>query len=291
MELAQTAVVCRDIPSFPGYRARSDGSIWSCRLTGKWRALKPSKCSRFGHLVVYLCRNGKPVSRLVHRLVLEAFVGPCPPGMQCRHLDGNPTNNALENLCWGTPKEDRANQRRHGTVPEGESHPLAKLTEDQVAAIRFLSDSGWTAKILSDHFLVDGTTIYRIQKGRTWKHFVPLLPVFVAQKPYLKNAFEIRGETTAIFLRQKDGGWLEALISTEDLPKLRSFPCRWYAKWHIASRCFYAAGNSPLASEGRKLLLHRYLLNAPANLRVDHLNHDGLDNRRCNLRLVPRGRR
>lgn len=53
--------------------------------------------------------------RYVHRLVLEAFVGPCPKGMQCRHLNGIPTDNRLENLRWGTPSEDNYDRVRHGT--------------------------------------------------------------------------------------------------------------------------------------------------------------------------------
>ena len=62
-------------------------------------------------------------SHYVHRLVLEAFVGPCPPGQQCRHLNGIPTDNRLENLAWGTPSEDNFDRIRHGT------HQHSKKTE------------------------------------------------------------------------------------------------------------------------------------------------------------------
>lgn len=51
----------------------------------------------------------------VHRLVLSVFEGPCPPGMQCRHLNGNADDNRLENLQWGTPTEDNHDRVRHGT--------------------------------------------------------------------------------------------------------------------------------------------------------------------------------
>ena len=54
----------------------------------------------------------------VHRLVLEAFVGPRPAGMECRHLDGDPANNHLENLAWGTSKENGEDMTRHGTCHE-----------------------------------------------------------------------------------------------------------------------------------------------------------------------------
>ena len=61
---------------------------------------------------------GRQRFHFVHRLVLAAFVGPCPEGMQCRHLDGNPANNAVQNLCWGTCSENNLDKLRHGTHPE-----------------------------------------------------------------------------------------------------------------------------------------------------------------------------
>lgn len=53
--------------------------------------------------------------RYVHHLVLEAFVGPRPHGMQCRHINGNSLDNRLKNLAWGTPSEDNYDRVRHGT--------------------------------------------------------------------------------------------------------------------------------------------------------------------------------
>ena len=64
-------------------------------------------------LVSFPTPNG-PRQRFVHRVVLEAFVGPRPEGMECRHLDGNPLNNRLENLCWGTPSENAWDRVHHG---------------------------------------------------------------------------------------------------------------------------------------------------------------------------------
>ena len=80
----------------------------------KGRVLKPRK-SRDGHLRVYLCREGKPRNKSVHRLVLEAFVGVCPEGMECLHADGNPENNRVANLRWGTCSENALDSVNHGT--------------------------------------------------------------------------------------------------------------------------------------------------------------------------------
>lgn len=73
----------------------------SRRLKG--RILKPGKLGNTNHRHVVL--EGR-VDRTVHSLVLEAFVGPCPPGMEARHRDDDPTNNALENLVWGSRSQN-----------------------------------------------------------------------------------------------------------------------------------------------------------------------------------------
>jgi len=49
---------------------------------------------------------GRGNSRLVHQLVLEAFKGPCPPGMECLHKNHTPGDNKLSNLKYGTRSEN-----------------------------------------------------------------------------------------------------------------------------------------------------------------------------------------
>ena len=59
--------------------------------------------------------NGRTVSRYVHHLVLEAFVGPRPEGTEACHGDGNGTNNKLANLRWDTHAENIKDSVSHGT--------------------------------------------------------------------------------------------------------------------------------------------------------------------------------
>lgn len=75
-----------------------------------------------GHRRVTLHSAGKRSRFLVHRLVLTAFVGPCPDGMEGCHGDGNPANNHLENLRWDTKPANSADSIRHRT------HPSARRT-------------------------------------------------------------------------------------------------------------------------------------------------------------------
>lgn len=143
------SVQYRDVPGFPGYRVGDDGSVWSrwvktrkpngCGFGGvigdQWRPLK--LCWVRGDTKVSLCRDGKSYPSAVHRVVLLAFVGPCPPGMVCRHFpDPSHRNNRLDNLSWGTHKENADDRVAHGTDPRGERGPNAKLTEAQVVEIR-----------------------------------------------------------------------------------------------------------------------------------------------------------
>ncbi len=76
-----------------------------------------------------LCYTGKEYRMfrdfghiLVHHAVLLAWVGPCPEGYQCDHLNGNNVDNRLCNLQWVTPSE---NQRRARTLRR-----LRKLHEE-----------------------------------------------------------------------------------------------------------------------------------------------------------------
>lgn len=74
--------------------------------------LKPGKTTK-GALYVVLS-NGKSCNRRVHQLVLEAFVGPCPPGMEGCHWDDNKENNALRNLRWDTHSANELDKVRNG---------------------------------------------------------------------------------------------------------------------------------------------------------------------------------
>lgn len=68
-----------------------------------------------GHLRVRLSFNSKSRAFLVHRLVLEAFVGPCPAGMEgCHDPDPDPANNRLANLRWDTRSSNQLDSVKHG---------------------------------------------------------------------------------------------------------------------------------------------------------------------------------
>jgi hypothetical protein len=168
----------RPIPNYPGYFAGSDGSIWttkrcSTKLTKnnyqKWARIK-HKIDKTGYLRLSLSKENKRVTVSVHKLVLESFVGPCPEGYQCRHLDGDPTNCKLDNLVWGTVQENHDDKKRHGTMARGSSIGCSKLTEDQVVEIRKLAREGVFLKEIARRFSVADISIARIVRRKTWGH-------------------------------------------------------------------------------------------------------------------------
>lgn len=191
MAKADSTVTYKDIPDFPGYRVGDDGSVWSARevkrkptgygsysvIGNSWRKLKPATSRRNGrpvHCAVVLMREGGRHNLRVHTLVLTAFVGPCPAGLECCHGDGDPTNNKLTNLRWDTPHSNVADCIRHGRKPRGEGQHLAKLTAEQVRLIRLEHAAGnITQRQLGTKFGVNDATINNVIKGRTWKHVTP----------------------------------------------------------------------------------------------------------------------
>ncbi len=120
---------------------------------------------------VDLCGDGKRNMTYVHRMMLLVFVGPCPEGMETRHLDGDPSNNSLDNLRWGTTAEQNADRSKHGTLPQGGAHWRAKVTEAQVLEIRRLhAEGGWTHERLGKRFGVCAGSIGYIVRRDTWRH-------------------------------------------------------------------------------------------------------------------------
>jgi hypothetical protein len=112
----------------------------------------------------------KPKGRMIHRLVLEAFVGPAPNGHECAHGDGNPANNALANLRWATRHDNQMDRRVHGTMVVGAKHHMSKLDAEKVRELRMRRASGETLKSLGERFGVSAMAVWHAAKGTTWAH-------------------------------------------------------------------------------------------------------------------------
>lgn len=98
------------VPGYEGYLVSDDGRVWARDLG---RCLIPHASPK-GYSLVTLSRQGERRKVRVHRLVLAAFIGPCPPGHVACHGDGNPANNHLSNLRYGTYTDNALDTVRHG---------------------------------------------------------------------------------------------------------------------------------------------------------------------------------
>ena len=138
-----------------------------------WAKCGPSRARRSEPKYLRLTPNhaGYPIISLpdgrkyfVHRLVMEAFVGPCPEGLQVRHLDGDPLNAAVENLRYGTQKENEADKLIHGRDIRGEKCGISRLTLEDVIEIR----QGASAQEVAARLNVSISTVYAARCGRSW---------------------------------------------------------------------------------------------------------------------------
>jgi len=140
----------------------------------KGRVLAPWTSAQ--HLYVSLC-DAAPLKHLVHRLVLDAFVGPCPGGQEGCHYDGNPSNNRVSNLRWDTSKNNHADRIRHGNSLRGEKAPSCVLSVDEVLQIRFLCQhTGLYQREIAALYGLDQSTVSNIHTRKNWYWLEELLP-------------------------------------------------------------------------------------------------------------------
>jgi hypothetical protein len=105
----------------------------------------------------------------------------------------------------------------------------------------------------------------------------------------LKNAYEIRGDVTAIFVKHK-GKIYETFISTHRLRRAKEFPNTWYASWCPSRKAFYVVGHLPRnRGKMKNTSLHRWILGITDKTKeVDHYDLTPLNNTDENLREVTR---
>jgi len=117
----------------------------------------------------------KGVSKYVHRLVFETFVGKIPKGMAINHIDGVKSNNKLSNLECVTYSENTKHAYSKNLInrfkkAKGESHPKSKMTKSDVLLYRDLHSKGATPTQISDYYGINKSTLSKALYRETWKH-------------------------------------------------------------------------------------------------------------------------
>ncbi len=169
------AVEVKPIPGFDGYFAGRDGSVWSylprwAHHSPTWKRLSQMKSGQ-GYYHVSLRANGRrerrftSVTKKVHHLVLEAFVGPRPEGMVCCHQNDDPADNRLENLRWDTPASNNQDAIRNGCALFGEDNHATKLTNLDIRIMRHLAKRGAKPEAVALTFGVAYSTARAVMAG------------------------------------------------------------------------------------------------------------------------------
>lgn len=148
------------------YEVSADGAVWSSR---KRRWLKPYVTPHNGYLRVTLQRGGEKRGRYVHRIVCEAFHGPCPRGHQVAHRNGNRTDNRAENLRWLTPRQNTAEKEIHGTMLRGASHGSTRLSVADVEDILRRLGAGESHRSIAAIYKTTASHVWRIKEGKSWQ--------------------------------------------------------------------------------------------------------------------------
>ena len=147
--------VWKQIKDYPDYEVSDHGRVRSNKR-GKTRIMKQVKDTK-GYFQVGLTNLGKKHLKIVHRIILESFVGASSNGTQGSHLDDNKENNRISNLVWETSTDN--NRRRKSN----------KLNYLKSSWIRLLLERGWSPNSLCKEFNVGKGSISSIKHYRNWK--------------------------------------------------------------------------------------------------------------------------
>lgn len=123
-----------------------------------------------GYVYVTLIDGKRRKDCRLHRLVLLAWKGECPEGMEACHGDRDKQNNRLWNLRYDTRLGNANDKRRHGTMPTGSTHGRARLHEEDIPKIREQIAAGLQYEDIAAQYGVNASSICHIHKGRTWRH-------------------------------------------------------------------------------------------------------------------------
>lgn len=134
------------------------------------KILKPTVCGG-GYPLVSLSIDGKSFCYRIHKIVAEAFIGPCPDDKVVNHIDGDKTNNCPENLEYITQSENIIHAVNLGSfaTSRGEARRKSNLREENVRGIKALLGKH-SRKSIAARFNVSKSAIDKIAQGRTWAY-------------------------------------------------------------------------------------------------------------------------
>ncbi|TWG91481.1 HNH endonuclease [Mesorhizobium sp. J18] len=173
------------IPGFPGYHIDRTGRVWSAHRKGRiprgawsrwldcrdWTLRQPWRDPE-GYLHHTLVRDGEGNRQRIalHILVATTFLGSRPEGLVVAHLDGDKSNNRVENLAYVTQRENIEHKRDHGTMHCGDRSHLSRLTDRQCSRMLDCLRAGFSRREDAGAFGVTVSHVAALKTGRIRKH-------------------------------------------------------------------------------------------------------------------------
>lgn len=157
-----------NIPGWPYYHVSRDGKVYS-RKSGNWKLLRGGIIK--GDSAVTLSNHGNHLSQRVYRLVALVYLPkPSSTKLVIRHLDDNPLNNHVDNLRWGTQKQNMEDARKNGKL-RGSSCKAsrAKLSKKDLILIFKLKAKGPYYKDIAKRLGVSVGTIGRVINKKSYR--------------------------------------------------------------------------------------------------------------------------
>lgn len=125
----------------------------------------------------YAIEHGYPVlfiegsKRRANRWVCRLAHGEAPAeDSHAAHGCGNSRCLNPRHIRWATPAENHADKVAHGTIPRGESHPAARLTEADVRTIKAALAAGRSGAAIAREYGVSHSLVSQIKSGLKWRH-------------------------------------------------------------------------------------------------------------------------
>ena len=159
----------RNGETIPNYEVSNLGRLRRIGGYSNWKGMKPLSFSRtkHGYLQVHLWANNKSRVSYIHRLVAEAFIGPCPSKYQVNHINGDKSDNRVSNLEYLSGVDNM----KHATVTGLTTQFRGKLTAENVAQIKkLLNDGVMSGTEIAAKFNVTDSNICCIRKGKSWSN-------------------------------------------------------------------------------------------------------------------------
>ena len=161
----------RPVEGWP-YEVSSLGRVRRRGPRKNWKSkefVSTYKNKRNGYLFVILSAGPRRLTKNVHKLVAEAFLGLPPPGYRVNHIDSNPSNPALSNLEYLTQSDNIRHAVKKGRFPVGSRRWNSKLTDKAVQEILSSAHNWKTVKSLAAKFGVTPPTILKVINRENWK--------------------------------------------------------------------------------------------------------------------------